>query len=367
MTPPLPLAAPVWLFHGLLLLTFLLHLIAMNLLAGGALLAGVSRLRRRGNPHAAAFVSAYSTAAPVLFAATVTLGVAPLLFLQVLYGPAFFSSSVVMAWPWLGVVGLVMAAYGAAYAVSWSTRLSPSTKTTLQWTIAGLLLIVAFLYTTNMTLMLSPERVAERYLASGRGLHLNLGEPTLVPRYLHFMLGAIAVGGMGLALAGALARTRAPGFSAWATRHGLLWFAGATAANVLIGVWWLMMLDAQIGTLFMGTDGYATAVIGLATVAGALSLAAAVVSLLKRHTDVWTWIAAVAATLTIAGMVLARDIVRVAALDRAAYLQPANVDPQWVPIGLFVVLLIAALATVAWMVSRLRFSAAPRDIPQSEL
>jgi hypothetical protein len=66
-------------------------------------------------------------------------------------------------------------------------------------------------------------------------------------------------------------------------------------------------------------------------------------------------------------MVLARDIVRVAALDRAAYLQPANVDPQWVPIGLFVVLLIAALATVAWMVSRLRFSAAPRDIPQSEL
>ena len=52
---------------------------------------------------------------PVAIAATVTLGVAPLLFVQVLYGRLFFTSSILMAWFWLAIVPLVILAYYGAY------------------------------------------------------------------------------------------------------------------------------------------------------------------------------------------------------------------------------------------------------------
>ena len=91
------------LFRGLLLLTFLLHLVPMNLVLGGALLALVDtsdrRIPRRARDTARS--AAFTTALPTLIAATITFGVAPLLFLQVLYGRAFFGSAVLMAWSWI--------------------------------------------------------------------------------------------------------------------------------------------------------------------------------------------------------------------------------------------------------------------------
>jgi len=46
------------------------------------------------------------------------LGVAPLLFLQVLYGRLFFTSSILMAGFWLAVVPLLIVAYYCAYVVA---------------------------------------------------------------------------------------------------------------------------------------------------------------------------------------------------------------------------------------------------------
>ena len=109
MTPlpaldPLPLPAPAWLLSALLSLTFFLHVLPMNLLLGGSIIALVARLRGRKDGRSAALAREIAGVLPVLFAATLTLGVAALLFLQVLYGRAFFSAAVLLAVPWFLVV-----------------------------------------------------------------------------------------------------------------------------------------------------------------------------------------------------------------------------------------------------------------------
>ena len=50
----LPLPGPVWLFKSLLHLTFFFHLLAMNFLLGGAVLAAVHRIRGGEESHALA-------------------------------------------------------------------------------------------------------------------------------------------------------------------------------------------------------------------------------------------------------------------------------------------------------------------------
>jgi hypothetical protein len=109
---PLPQPAPPGLLWALLQLTFLLQLIAMNVVLGGSLLAVLGRFSRsaEGALHRAALLAFFARALPVAVAATVTLGVAPLLFVQVLYGRLFFPSSSLLAWFWRAVVPLVILA-----------------------------------------------------------------------------------------------------------------------------------------------------------------------------------------------------------------------------------------------------------------
>ena len=117
----LPLPATVPVLHFLLLLTFFLHVLFMNCLLGGVLLTAWSRLRSRapGDEHAR-LADQYTKLLPTLVAGTVTFGVAPLLFLQVIFGQFFFSSSVIMAWPWFMVVPILLLAYYGTYLQSFA-------------------------------------------------------------------------------------------------------------------------------------------------------------------------------------------------------------------------------------------------------
>ena len=187
MNPVLPLpdplapAGPPPLFAGILVTTFLLHLVAMNLLLGGALLLVGLRFGRRGadGSHRDALARTLEKAGPVVAAATVTLGVAPLLFLQVLHGRVFFTSAIVMGWLWLAIVPLAMLAYCGAYALA----LSPEGRAPRRWVsaaVAVLLLAVAFLQATNATRSLRPETLRAAHLSDPRGLTAESRRPDVL-------------------------------------------------------------------------------------------------------------------------------------------------------------------------------------------
>lgn len=111
------LPGPPWLFHGLLVFTFFLHLIFMNLTLGGTIMAFVSHLRARGRVDDPSGVLAARLTAVNTYAISlaITTGVAPLLFVQVLYQQYFYSGTILLGWIWFGMLVLLMIGYYAAY------------------------------------------------------------------------------------------------------------------------------------------------------------------------------------------------------------------------------------------------------------
>src|SRR5271165_5237833 len=88
---PMPLPGPVWLMMALLLVTFLLHLLAMNLTVGGTAIALMCTRRRKSDAFAGRLAADLLRVLPVSLAFTITLGVAALLFVQVLYGNLLYA------------------------------------------------------------------------------------------------------------------------------------------------------------------------------------------------------------------------------------------------------------------------------------
>jgi hypothetical protein len=374
MTPLVPLAdplaqpAPPALIGALLQLTFFLHILAMNLVLGGSILALHWRFARRERDarERATFLHFFAQALPVAIAATVTLGVVPLLFVQVLYGRVFFTSSILMAWFWLAIVPLVILAYYGAYLLAFrGERLGRAGR----W-VAGVATLffamVAFLQVTNATRGLRPETFLDAYRKDAGGLTLNLGDPSFWPRYLHVLLGAVAVAGLAVALVGLQRRRHDPRFARWAVRRGTTMFGVASGLNVFVGLLFLIALPRPVLTRLAGADPHAMGLLVLAILLGIAVAGAALLALGARDTGRATWTLTALLLATLAVMLLLREEIRRITL-RDAGVEPSSwVVSQWGPFTVFVVCLTAAVVVIVWMVRALargRKAAQPGVIP----
>ncbi len=344
----LPLPGPAWLFESLLHFTFTLHLLTMNFLVGGSMIALVSRLR--GEMDLARWIE---RKLPVAMAFTVTLGVAPLLFVQLLYGHYFYTSSVLMGWPWFSVIIVVMVVYALIYRVAWRGDTTSGAMKIFAVIINLGLLTVAFIYVNNMTLALRPETWAAKYLARPGGTSLNLGDPTFWPRYLHFMIAALAVTGMILATVGAKRiKNGDEGGRSW-LQTGAFWFVVPTALQIATGLWWLIALPKPVMTPLMGDDTAQTIVFMISITLPIFALIMMALSIkLDRpfgivHGASWLLL------LTIVGMVLTRQYVREGMLAGEFDTSMLDVAPQWDVFAIFAVLLVVAVGTMIWMLREL--------------
>lgn len=341
--PPDPagLPAPAWLLQILLVFTFILHILAMNLLVGGTTIMAMSLRKGRNSAFHAELAKRLSKALPVTMSLTITLGVAPLLFVQVLYGQAFYTASVLMAWPWLSVIALVMVAYYGLYLVQFRPDWLGKWVTPIAWVSSIFILLVGLLYTHNATLKLAPDKWASLYAMSAAGLHLNWSEPTLIPRYLHFMVAAFAVAGLGIALLGIQAKKRGHEWGQQAIAYGARWFLGATLAQLAVGIWFLFSLPGSFTQSFLGSNMTNTIILWLGVVL-------AVVALLLANRYVLG--AAVLTVLAVALMAVTRHSLRQMYLQPHLDVNAIPVNPQWGMFIIFAVLLVIGLAVVGWMV-----------------
>jgi hypothetical protein len=351
LADPLPQPAPSSLVWALLQLTFFLHLVAMNVVLGGSLLALHWRFSRRpkdARPRAA-LLAFFGRSLPVAVAATVTLGVAPLLFLQVLYGRLFFTSSILMAWLWLAIVPLLILAYYGAYLLAFRAEALGPRGRVVAAGVTALFAAVAFLQVSNATRSLRPDTFLEAYRASARGLTLNLGDPTFWPRFLHVLLGAVAVAALGAAAYGALHRARDPELGKWAIRRGTTVFGVATGANVFVGMVFLLALPRSILIRLAGADTRAMTVLAVGILLAIATAGVALLALGVKDATRVTWVQLGLLAATLAVMVLLREEVRLIALRDAGFDPPAVVATQWGPLSVFLVFLAVAVATIAWM------------------
>ena len=337
---PYPEAIPVpygW-FQALLILTFVLHLLVMNTMLGSSIIALITELS--SSKTSSRTTRGISEKLPTTIAFTVNFGVAPLLFLQGLYGHFMYTSSVLMAVYWLSVIGLLIIAYYCAYLYDFKFEALGGSRTIFIALTTLLLLIIAFFFANNMTLMQLPE-VWSRYFANPRGTLLNLGDPTLWPRFLHFVVASVAMAGLAQALLAKWRQGRGDADAAQDIALGLRWFSAATAVQILGGFWFLMALPTDKMYLFLGGDILATAFLGIGL---CVALGALIAGLMGQ-----VWLATGSALATVVVMVLMRDILRQAYLAPYFSLSDLTVVRQYSPMLLFLVSFVAGIAIIAYM------------------
>jgi len=339
---PTPDTIPVawgW-FQFLLMLTFVLHLLVMNAMLGSGIIALATHLTHPGGSPAICRLTAGKLTYLIAFA--VNFGVAPLLFLQVLYGQFLYTSSVLMAWHWLAVVGLLILAYASAYVYSHNYKPLGSGRCGVLWLVVAPLLLIGFIFSNNMTLMLHPE-TWRHYFDHPTGTLLNLSDPILIPGYLHAVVASVAIGGLFLALVARFQRHDNTRNAEKQIATGLRWFSIATLVQLWIGAWLLGAQPDPVRAFLLGGSPLAATLLALSVVGGLTAVGLAFSHKLLPTVGV--------TVLTVVLMALVRDLMRRAYL--APYFSPADLSvaqqTQYGLLALFFVLLLATLATIIYM------------------
>jgi hypothetical protein len=350
---PNPLPAPYWVFKLLLIVTFFLHILAMNFMLGGAVLALASKWSSRKREDGNRVFLDIARKLPIFLPATITLGIAPLLFVQVLYGQFFYTSSIIMAWPWFLVLALLTVAYYGFYYVSFHSRKHPGRAGWVMLCSVILIFIIGFVYSNNLTLSLVPSRWGAKYFANPSGWHLNLSEPTLIPRFLHFFVSAVAVGGILLVFIALANWKRDHEYARQVLQLGGKAFMYATMAQFLVGVWFLVSLPREMLMLFTGNNLMATSLLLIGVFGASAAIFMMSDALRKENIRVAAYYVPGILAVVILTMCVIRDILRDAYLKPYYHPERFVVHTQWSVFPLFLVLFLGAV--VLWLVMLKRY------------
>ncbi|MCF8303266.1 MAG: hypothetical protein K9I94_08330 [Bacteroidales bacterium] len=332
---PAPDVLPAhWMWSQVLLLvTFLLHLVLMNFIVGGSIFTLWDSFKGKTVKN-----DAFSI--PTLIALTINFGVPPLLFVQVIYGQFFYSSSILMAVPWLLVIPFLILGYYGAYIFVYKTGKNKALARGSLVLSTLILLYIGFMLVNNSTLMLRPERWS-MYFENPGGTNLNWGEPTLFPRYLHFMTGAIAIAGLGKALWYYFRKKTEPQERDSEMKRGIKIFAYATVVQIALGIIFLFTLPSEIYSLFLGGNMIYTILISIGFI---LALAAVIQGLKQQLRSLL-----IIAPIILAIMVVMRELVRHAYFGDIYTPGDMVLQPEYGSLTMFLVVFLAGLYLIYYM------------------
>ncbi|MCK5913455.1 MAG: hypothetical protein KAG12_06220, partial [Desulfuromusa sp.] len=325
-------------FYVLLMLTFLLHILVMNAMLGGGIIALISAFRSSEDNNLLGKEIGYKWPYTIAFA--VNLGVAPLLFMQVLYGQFIYSSTVLMAVWWFSIFGLLILAYYAAYIYDFKFDTLGSLRIYMVGFSVLTLLFIGFLFSNNMTLMLQPDKW-QAYFDNAGGTLILLSDPSLFPRYLHFVVGAVAVAGLFLALIGHFHFIKSSLDRNTLIATGMKYFTYASALQILIGFWFLMALPKKVMMVFMGGSAYGTGLLLLGIILGFVVLYCGYKQMVILSSTI-TLVALI-------DMIFMRDLVRIAYLEPYFGLPDLVVEPQYSSLVFFLAIFALGLGMIAYM------------------
>jgi hypothetical protein len=344
---PTPLPAPAWLFQALLLVTFYVHILFLNVTLGGTLISAVHALvATRKDAPGRRLGRLMVGLLPASVSFTVTTGVAPLLFIQLLYGQVFYAATVLVGWIWLAIVPLIVVGYYSVYLYKFEVG-APGGRTVWLGVAAGCFVIVAAIQTLVNVLQLTPPRWEAVAAAVGAVAH----DPTVLPRYLHFVLGSLAVAGIFLAVVAMERAHRTPDpFFDWLARRGIFWALAATGLQMADGFWLLFSLPREALIALVGGKPWPT--IHLAIGMGLGFLALIMLSGLRQPERQRGLVRFTAGVLlaTVLAMVGLRDVVRGLYLGSLIRIRELPSHMQGDVTVLFLLVFLLGLATVAWMV-----------------
>jgi len=352
---PIPLPAPIWLMKLLHVVTLALHFVAVEMLLGGLLLAVLFSLFR-GSPQSMVTARALARRLTVVMTYVINLGVPPLLFAQVLYGRALYTSSVLMGAYWISIIAILTLTYWLLYRFTarleagksaWATGLSA-------WLLAG---FIARLLSSNMTLMLRPEVWHDMYTASAIGKYLPTGDPTLTPRWLLMMAGGLFIGGLWMIYLSGRSTFTADE-KKWISGVGGKVAALFGVVYLAAGLWAASVQPQVVKDGLAGASAYPLYKISgfagygwLALVVVAV-LVAAIAGFAKLSSGLLSWTAVLLAALIEIVFTVYRDGVRDLTLLSKGYdVWDRAVATNWGVVIIFLLLFVGGLGVIGWLIS----------------
>ncbi len=191
---PLPLPLPYGILVALLIVSFLLHILFINLMLGGAVLTlwyEIKGLTRKGYDTLAFEIAKTIT---VNKSIAIVLGVAPLLSINVLYTVYFYSANALTGLMWISVIPWVAVSFILLYAHKYTWYQLENNKPLhifLLIIAVASFLFIPLIFLANINLMLFPEK-----WGTIKGFFSALTLPNVFPRYFHFMAASLAVTGL---------------------------------------------------------------------------------------------------------------------------------------------------------------------------
>lgn len=323
---PMAMPAPPEIMIFLLGLTFVLHISLLGLLFSSLWARAGAEWGARGvydslRVHRAGVVG---------FSMTITLGVPPLLFVQILYGKYFYSSSISIGFPWLAVIGYLLVGFYALYWTQWSwmRNKGPSWTGKLFWLICVLsVFAIGFTYSWNHLKSMS-ETPWNHEISHTAAMHRLLG---------YFGAALIASGAWG-AWFGSHWRSdrRVPRGAGWATLAG----------GVGLLVWTLTSGHAMSGTFNYGRE--------LLFVGAAIAIISGLIALGTHRTHISRWLMTAAAPIATLGLLMQREAFRLETMRPYydPFAQPTRT--QWSTVAMFVAALLAGVVVLIWLLIQIR-------------
>jgi len=346
-----------WILRALSALTLAAHWSMIGGAVGGTALMAVEAWRARRSPGGAKLGRAIVSY--ILFAISigVTFGIAPLLFVQVLYGNLFYSANVLMAYWWLAIVPL---AVGGTYLVYFARqRLNsgqPAPAGAMAAALAVFILLAAILVSITV-LSQNPEAWQGMYRWGGAAFYAD--GAAFRARLALALCGLLTAGGLFVALLGKLHLLYDEQAEQLAVSQGLRLASVAILAQLAAGVAVLVILPENQRHAVVSGGGEAA----YFYVAVAAGVATAVLAALarRRPTRAKVVLAGLVYFIGLVALALARDVARQAAVAPVFRVPDIAVNPQWGPFAVFLAFLVGGVAVLVWLV---RLARGPR--PEAE-
>ncbi|PJZ84908.1 c-type cytochrome [Leptospira harrisiae] len=191
---PLPLPAPEWLLVGVLVFSFLCHILFVNLMVGGTLLTFFAQLKGLREKDYDTLAHEIAKTITVNKSMAVVLGVAPLLAINTLYTVYFYSANALTGLFWISIVPLVTVAFLLTYPHKYLWEKLQNNKglhISMIGAASGIFLFIPLIFLTNINLMLYPDK-----WGTITGFFSAMFLPNVFPRYLHFIFASLTATGL---------------------------------------------------------------------------------------------------------------------------------------------------------------------------
>ncbi len=346
-----------WIAQVLMALTLALHWSFLAMTAGGAVAYVVNRYNSVNSDIVV--LKGLSTFLPFSLSMAMTLGIAPLLFVQVLYGNFFYTANILMGYIWLGLLVLMIVIFYLLHLGFWLTKHQRSVRC------VGILILLLFagsalILSSNATLTQSPQ--AWEAFRANKGIVPYLGDATLLPRWTFAIFALLGGGGLFVAIYSLLQdNTENETHDKTSSKAVLISIIGM-AGIVISGFWASRSLpQATRSSLFSSGES----VFAYATAASFVLAFVLTLSSWFKKSVLKLGLSAVMFFLGLLATAALRDTLRRISLGKQLNLADISVHSQWDSFALFLVIFILGLMLVGYII-KVGFSPANIAIARTE-